>query len=450
MPDTEMQDSTGIDLPPRPGEAGFPVDADSEPGPLVETGVDLPSRPPTEGELYPIETDDIPGVTGIDLPPRPPPGNHVQFIPIETDELPDDEGETETYQQQHLLEADLDDMDDLDEPRDHDEETEQMDHPPWMNSGELTSPDLPRRIPGPKIDTGYFTEGQRPRPPAPPDEDDVELPPPPVPPPSLPGPPRAPTLPWGSEELSSDSAEDDGLATLPTVTEEAPSLPSPGMHRRTSRVQDLHRAISEVIEGDSGAEGPTGNYPEVAPLPPMPPPSGRGGVIVPPPPPDDRLPSGGVIVPPPPPDSLAMGATLPPPPGPLIPPPPVGAMMPLDDQEPETESAAPGRPALGPIHLGDSGIMVVVPNTPIHEVRAGQDERPQMPAPVAGADGKLNELAPISRPPPRSVPVGLGNARKPGQKPPTPTWLIYTLIGVAAFAVLVVAGIVVAVKLLGK
>jgi hypothetical protein len=483
MPSTELQESTGVDLPPRPGDVmSIPMETD-----LAATGVDLPQRPLTDEEFYPIEAEnDGPAATGVDLPLRPPPGGNVQIIPIEADELPDDERETETYQQQHLLEGEAD-LGDLDAGVDLDEETEQMDHPPWMDSGELTSPDLPRRIPGPKIDTGYFKEDERPRPPSAPaprsrKQQEVELPPPPPVPPAPPLPPdpqRVPrTLPWGSEELKSDAVEDDGLATLPTVTEEPP-LP-PRMSRRTSeRMKVLDRAISEVIEGD-GVDGPTGNYtPDVAPLPPMPPlPPSAGRAIVPPPPAmDDQLrqppqgrepPPGGAIVPPPPPADpfpSSGGAIVPPLPGPapqrraLGPPPPGGGVGPLgDDLEPETIPAVQGvdeARELGPIHLGDTGITVVVPNTPIHEVRSSgsdapeQEQPPQVLVPAAaGVASNLNELAPISRPPPRSVP-GHGTARKAEAKAPPPTWLIYTLIAVTAFAVLMVVGIVLAVRFLG-
>ena len=82
----------------------------------------------------------------------------------------------------------------------------------------------------------------------------------------------------------------------------------------------------------------------------------------------------------------------------------------------------------------------------------GEETSPQEPQAVApGAPPPpmvANELAPISKPPGRAA-AGHGSARKAEVKVARPTWVIYAVLGAAGVAILLVVGIVLAVKFLG-
>ena len=458
-----------------------------------------PPPPPVPPPVPPTYST-VPDQTGIqkDLPPLPDAVPHglpvdtsgeAQFIPIETEEYAvDDDRETETYDQMGL-----------------DSSTEQTSQPPWA-AGPAATPDLPAS-PGAALEAGYFEapgdgyaeEGY-------PDEgyadegyadegypeeyaDETDIPArtgvdlPPAPSSGEYRPPgRAPTLPWGSEQLNTDTVpggDVDPLASVPTLTREQGAIvPPPPM---------------DLPPPGRGA---------IVPPPPMNLPPPGPGAIVPPPPTDRPSPPGGPDLPPPP-GFADLGASgfdgLPPPPTqppdevPLPPPPgpggrkhspsqrvkaldraisevietgdePTGAWgdppapparaptKALEQRPPPTpmpRSSPPPPPSPdAPVSLGHSGIMVAIPDRPIEEVVSG-DERPAAPAPrLRPVRPATNELAPISRPPPK-VHAGVGSAlkeQKPTKRAP-PSWLMYALIGGIGLAVLTVLIIVLATRL---
>jgi hypothetical protein len=106
-------------------------------------------------------------------------------------------------------------------------------------------------------------------------------------------------------------------------------------------------------------------------------------------------------------------------------------------------SAGPQAEEDAPVSLGHSGIMVAIPDQPIEEVQAGaaRPAQPQARARRAHSHPPTNELAPISRPPPK-VKGGQGSALRE-QQTSRPNWMVYALIGGVGLAVVVVAVIVI-------
>jgi len=356
----------------------------------------------------------------------------VQFIPIETEAYDPEEHKTESYDALNL-----------------DGETEQMDHLPWDDpSGAMTSPDLPRRIPGPPIDMDYFEEPLGPDDPAFPMEADYrDLP-------TVTGQEEhlypfqsdpagtgafvstgdPPTMPWGNEDMLPTQQHDDPMSRVPTQPEAAPIQPRSSLPPLPPVLPPLPSAPPASSLPPLPSAHPASSLPPLpsahpaSSLPPLPPvlpplpsaPPASSLAPLPSTPPASSLPP----LPPPPASGL--------PPGPLIPTPPMvlpdtsssqrvraldraiseviepGAGPPVEDDdddadEPTTARVLEDEPEVAPLSLHDSGIMVAIPQSPIEEVQKGL-ARPQPVRPMdAVVDATAELLAPISRMPRRSA-----------------------------------------------
>jgi hypothetical protein len=309
-----------------------------------------------------------------------------------------------------------------------DEQTYQMDGPPWMEEGmdEMTGPDLPRRVPGPPIDTAFFSptrpveetadelpddEESRiatqamprdsfPGPDLPPD-----LPGPPVgepfpspPPPDLPGPPVDDTFPSPPPDLlGGQDYEDAGSQDYDDLGERA-TQQRPPVSAPPGRSDPLMRLPTEMEEGEGASRAPS--YYDLDE-------SDRRAAL-------DKAITDAIIpgrtktqerMPPPPPSSPTLGEVPKPPATMPLPAPSPPAMPPLPGPPPlSTVPPPPSRvpgppPSIPPASLEATGITVFIPERPVQEVQLGEDRQDAISSePVEDEEEPAVELQGLASP----------------------------------------------------